>query len=203
VLAILVNVFYPRLDSANLGNPAANIQLAADTQYWEWLHVALVATLLIILAAFYAVAKAIVDPSAAAWARFGLGAVVIGTTLGIAGFGILATLGGIGESSAEAVVNVGGGLLNVWVMAYFGLGALLYGLAIADSDRYPSWLGWVLMLGGLVGIVSGAVDMVIGPNTAVTYILFPVSSGILTLALIYLGVLLLRPPSRVVGAHSM
>lgn len=204
ILAILVNVFYPRPESANLGDPVAYLQLA-DAQAWEWLHLALIATLLIILAVFYAVTKTIDDGPASAWARFGLGAVVIGTAIALAGFGIQATFGqGLDELGADALASgayIGGGLLNVWVITYFGLGALLYGLAIAASKAYPSWLGWVTALGGLVGIVSGAVDIVAGPNSASTFVLFPISSGILTLVIIYLGVLLLRRPAP--AAHTM
>lgn len=51
------------------------------------------------------------------------------------------------------------------------------------------------MLSGLVGLVAGFMDFFAGATVASSLILFPVSSGLLTLIVIYIGVLLFRKTS--------
>jgi hypothetical protein len=195
ILAVVVNVFAPRPAADDLGDPTALLDVVATSSAWELIQIGVVVALLIILAGFYAVTKSVKDAPASAWASFGLGAAVVGTTIGVATFAINANLAsGLDSVGADALASaavITGGLFNVWVITYFGLAALLYGLALAASDEYPSWLGWVTVLAGLVGLVTGFIDAFAGATEVSTFVLFPISSGVLTLVIIYLGVLLL------------
>lgn len=199
ILAVVVNVFGPRPASDNLGDPAAQLDVVATSNAWELIQIGVVVALLLILAGFYAVTKSVKDAPASAWAGFGLGAAVIGTTLGVATFAINASFAAgvdaVGVDALASAAVISGGLFNAWVITYFGLAALLYGLALATSDGYPSWLGWVTVLAGLVGLVTGFIDAFAGATEVSTFVLFPISSGLLTLVIIYLGVLLLGKAS--------
>ena len=197
VLAVVVNVVSPRGSADDLGDPTAFVSVAATTTGWELIQTGVVVALLLLLAGFYAITKSIEDVPAKTWTRFGLGAVTIGTTIGVAAFAINAGLLQGGEAIGSDVVSgiafyVGGGLFNAWTLVYFGLGAGLYGMALAASNRYPTWLGWVTVLAGLVGLISGFMNVLAGATEVSTFVLFPISSGVLTLVIIYLGVLLLR-----------
>jgi hypothetical protein len=190
LLAVVVNVLQPR----NLDEPTA--VTAVNTTAWELLQVGVMVVILLALLAFYVVTRTIEDSPAREWARIGLGATLMGSTLGIAQFSILATFG---QSAApEAMVSasfVEGGLFRVWVITFFGLAAVLYGLAFMMSAEYPTWLGWVALLAGVVGLVTGISDTLLGITDVSTFILFPITSGLTTLVIIYLGVRLLRGSS--------
>ncbi len=199
ILAVVVNVFAPRPAADDLGDPTALLDVVATTSAWELIQIGVVVALLIILAGFYAVTESVKDAPASAWARFGLGAAVIGTTIGVAAFAINASFGqavdAVGVDALASAAVISGGLFNAWVITYFGLAALLYGLALAASSEYPSWLGWVTVLAGLVGLATGFIDAFAGATEVSTFVLVPISSGLLTLVIIYLGVLLLGKAS--------
>ena len=199
ILAVVVNVFAPRPAADDLGDPTALLDVVGTTSNWELIQIGVVVAVLIILAAFYAVTKSVRDAPASAWARFGLGAAVIGTTIGVATFAVNASFASgvdsVGADAMASAVVISGGLFDAWVITYFGLAALLYGLALAASNEYPSWLGWVTILAGVVGLVTGFIDAFAGATEASTFVLFPISSGLLTLVIIYLGVLLLGKAS--------
>lgn len=199
ILAVVVNVLAPRPAADDLGDPTALLDVVATTSAWELIQIGVVVALLIILAGFYAVTESVKDAPASAWARFGLGAAVIGTTIGVAAFAINASFGqavdAVGVDALASAAVISGGLFNAWVITFFGLAALLYGLALAASSEYPSWLGWVTVLAGLVGLATGFIDAFAGATEMSTFVLFPTSSGLLTLVIIYLGVLLLGKAS--------
>jgi hypothetical protein len=56
--------------------------------------------------------------------------------------------------AAFAVRQVEIGLASL-ISLLFGLTAIVYGLAIVQSARYPTWLGWIAVLGGLGSFVAG------------------------------------------------
>lgn len=190
VLAVVVNVLQPR----NLDEPTA--VTAVNTTGWELLQVGVMVVILLALLAFYVVTMTIESSPARNWARIGLGAALIGSTVGLAQFSILASFGR--SAAPEAMVSasvVEGGLFRVWVITFFGLAALLYGLAFIASVEYPTWLGWVALIAGVVGLVTGFSDTLVGLTEVSAFVLFPITSGLTTLVIIYLGVRLLRQPS--------
>lgn len=121
ILAILVNVFAPRL-TADLGDPAAHVDLATSSRGWELSRVGIMVALLILLAAFYAITRSIEDAPASSWARFGLGTVLLATTIGVALFAIETRLGDgadvLGADVAGGVAFVVIGLVSVWILTY-------------------------------------------------------------------------------------
>lgn len=50
-------------------------------------------------------------------------------------------------------------------------------------------------MAGVVGLVAGFMDFFAGATEVSTFVLFPVSSGLLTLVVLYIGVLLFRKAS--------
>lgn len=198
ILAVVVNVLAPRTSSADLGDPAAQVDLATTSSGWELTRVGIMVALLILLAAFYAITRSIAEAPARGWARLGLGAVLLATNIGVALFAIETGLGDgadvLGADVAGGVAFVVSGLESVWILTS-GLAALLYGIALITSSTYPTWLGWITLLSGLVGLVAGFMDFLVGATAVSSLILFPVSSGLLTLIVIYIGVLLFRKTS--------
>lgn len=196
IIAILVNVFAARPSSGELGDPLASVNLAMTTKGWELTEIGVAVALLILLAAFYAITKSIVTAPAKGWARLGLGAILMATTIGVTGFVINAGMpdgaGFLGAEGMAGAAFVAGAILKSWTLTYFGLGAFLFGIALTLSDGYPTWLGGATLLAGLVGLVDGFMEIVSGASKTTTYFLFPIASGLLTLIILYVGVLLFR-----------
>lgn len=93
---------------------------------------------------------------------------------------------------ADALKQVGFSLFSVWIFAFFGVTFILYGLAVALSDVYPKWLGWVALVVGTGGALVGLVQALQGPSVLVTVVLFVVGFILLTLRVSVMGVLMWR-----------
>lgn len=131
------------------------------------------------------------------------------TTIGVAGFAINVGLADgadvLGADTLAGVVFGVRGVFTGWAIAYFGLAAGLYGIALTTSSAYPTWLGWITSLAGLVGLVAGFMDFFAGATEVSTFVLYPVSSGLLTPVVPYFGVLLFRKasvPAKRVGLRQ-
>jgi len=70
-----------------------------------------------------------------------------------------------------------------------------FGIAMITSTAYANRLGWVTIVAGVAGLAAGFMDSLLGLTTASTFVLFPISSGLFTLIVLYIGVLLLRRAS--------
>ena len=198
-LGVIVNVVAPRVRADYLGAPAELSALAARTPGWELIQAATVLGLLLVLPGFYAVAKSIEDAPAKTGARLGLGIAIIGTIIGVAVFTINSFVAQGGDTLGSGIANGesfigGGGLFNIWTLVYFGLVPGLYGIALTGSSRYPTWLGWVTILASPTGLSAGFIGILEGATKSTVYILFPISSGVLTLVVIYLGFHLISRP---------
>lgn len=103
-----------------------------------------------------------------------------------------------GAGALDSVALVGDGLRVAWAITLFGAAALFYGLAMAASRNYPTWLGWVTVVGGLVGLLAGFTYAFAGATSA-SKLMFAISAGVFSLVLLYVGVLLLRWSSTAVA----
>src|SRR5437867_7145601 len=56
---------------------------------------------------------------------------------------------------ADALVQIQWALDGVWILIFFGVTFILYGVAVLLSDVYPKWLGWVAVGGGLGSSLLG------------------------------------------------
>lgn len=179
ILAIVVNVF--RTEHATESHLRAMI-------------VIIVLSLLILLGLF-ALTRSIDGAPASAWGRLAWGTALIGITFSIASHAIYAALDRdhelMGADVLHGVELIADSLFFAWAITFFGATALFYGLAIAASPSYPTWLGWVTAAGGVVGLVTGFMHAFAGA-TSTSELLFAISAGLFSLIIIYVGVLLLR-----------
>lgn len=103
-------------------------------------------------------------------------------------------------AAAFAIEQFNFGLFSIFIVVYFGVTVLLYGLAVSTSAVYPKVLGWVAILDGLGAALTGLVQAYNGPSVLVTNVLFPIFSVIATLWVVAMGVLLWQ---RAGGATRM
>ena len=90
-----------------------------------------------------------------------------------------------------AVADVTWGLFMFLILTFLGITPIFFGVAIAASRVYPALLGWVAVVFGLVSVVAGVWGTLAGP-TAPFFLVFTVSSLVLTLFVLVAGVFLMR-----------
>jgi len=131
-----------------------------------------------------------------AWARFGsllaqLGAAVIMVALGIDGFAMVAVARAWDRAAApdqqmffvaaQALWAAFVGIFALGVFLFFGCAPLLFGVAFRRHDGIPRWLSPAAVLGGAIGMATGAI-LAFVPITFTTYAaLFGTSSSLLAL----------------------
>ncbi len=93
---------------------------------------------------------------------------------------------------AKAVEELNFGMFSVYIMLFFGITYLLYGLAVTSSDIYPKWPGWVAVVLAFISFVVGAAFNLGGPSAVLINMLFSGVSTLLVVWTLVLGVLLWR-----------
>lgn len=213
VLVLIGNIMHPR-------NPDAlndvEVLLAEATEgVWVVSHFLILVALVPLLGAFYGLARSIKSDVGHEWARLGWGVALVSVALGLVlvlidGFAMAdlaeewAASSGAQQqaalAAANAVVALGFAFFTGLMLFLFGAVPVLYGLAILKSNEYASWLGWVAILAGVLSAVVGVIQLFSGPGTLTAFVLFPIASIVITLWIIYLGVLMARQASAVTTA---
>ncbi len=205
ILAIVFNILHPR----NLGPPdmEALLRMIADSTIWVGDHIGIIIVILLFLGGLTALYRSITGEPGAAWARLGFVAVLLSSTLGVITFAIdglamkeVAAAWANAPAAEKAVTflvaagleHVSFSLFSIWIFAFWGVTFILYGLAVALSDVYPRWLGWVALVVGTGGALVGLVQALQGPSVLVTTVLFVAVSILLTLWVLVMGVLMWR-----------
>lgn len=70
------------------------------------------------------------------------------------------------------------GVIGYTQMALWGVPFILYGLAVARSNLYPGWLGWVAFLTGVGAFLFGILVIFVGSGIATGELALPLQVGI-------------------------
>jgi hypothetical protein len=137
---------------------------------WPALKLALIATVLLWVAAFNALAFSLSQGPGWLPARLAVPCVAIGATLVLVEYSILGhemknladswhvASGAEREAKAlvaEALFGVTGGLFLNFIAWMIGLPYVLMGLAVALSQAFPRWLGWIAIAAGSGALLAG------------------------------------------------
>jgi hypothetical protein len=201
----VVNVLLPRVNDP--ANTKAFLRQVAESTIWVGDHVGIIFAMLLVTGGLVAVYRSITSGPGAAWARLGFAAALVSAGLGF----VTVAVEGIaikrvamawasapkGEKAvafrvADALVQIQWALDGVWILIFFGVTFILYGVAVVLSDVYPKWLGWVAVGGGLGSSLLGLHIGYHGASSLVFNILFPIFSILLTAWIFMMGVLLWR-----------
>jgi hypothetical protein len=195
VVAIVTNILHPRPE--NFDDPIAEqLRLLAESDSWVAIHLGLLAGFLLIVFGLFALARSMKGGPGEGIARVALGSLLISTPVAV--FGLMLetyTMPAIsdagGGAAATAVGHLGWAAFMYVATLALGVTPVLFGLAITRDGGYPAWLGWVAFLFGLVSIGAGVTGLLDGDSSGFQLV-FAISSGILTLWVIAVGVLLGR-----------
>ena len=205
ILAVAVNLMHP--NPADIGDPLAQLRLISQSAIWGPVHVGIVVASVIRLAGLVGFTCSFDSPWGAAWARIALSGAVVGAAAAL----VLFAVDGIAsqrlaiawaEAPPEHVETafrvsqsnqyVGFGIYGLWIMIFFGLTYVAYGLAVAFGDEYPRWLGWIAVAGGIAGTLIGYFQYFSGLTDLLTNKLFPGCAIVLAAWTVWMGVLLWR-----------
>ena len=93
---------------------------------------------------------------------------------------------------AEAMEEVDVGIFSAWIILFFGATFIAYGLAVAMSNNFPKWLGWVATALGVISLVVGFYQAYDGLSVFVTNYAFSGTASLLTIWVLIMAVLMGR-----------
>jgi hypothetical protein len=188
-------------------DPAGVARVISDSDLWVPVHLMIVVGIFLMLGGLVALYHSIRGGLAGALARFGLFAAVAGATIGL----VLVILDGVAArqlaqewaSAAPDQQAIALGLVHVNETINFALASLfnlvfaaatflLFGLAVALSDGYPRWLGWVAVLAGVASIGAGLIQASVGAPTGASRVLTILGPTLITAWLLVIGILLIQ-----------
>jgi hypothetical protein len=203
VIGLVANLLHPR-EAGSLDDVEGLLEEVSGSSIWVGDHFAILVALALLLAAFYGLTESITSESGAAWAQFAWGAGIVGIATGLPlllvdGVALSQVADLWAEQASDAVVAAASAValisfaLFTGVMLFlFGAVPILYGVAMLHGTDYAPWLGWVGVIFGLLSLVSGVIQVFAGIAPLTAYVLFPIGSVVVTLWIIYLGVLMWR-----------
>ena len=204
LLGMVGNLIHP---ATPIDDPEGVARVIADSDAWVLIHLVIVVGITFMLGGLVALYHTIREGVAGALARFGLVMAIVGITIGL----LLVMIDGVAAKqladewasapSAERAVALGlvhsNETVNFAVASLFNYifaaaTFILFGLAVALSDVYPRWLGWVAVAAGIDSIVAGSVQAFAGEPTDASRILTIIGPTVITLWLLVMGILILR-----------
>jgi hypothetical protein len=188
-----------------LDDPSGVAHAIAHSQAWTGIHLVIVAGILLMLGGLLALYLSIPDGLAAALARIGWAAAIVGIAIGL----VLVILDGVAakqladswaaaapdekpsalrDVSANETVNFA--LASLFNIVFAGATFILYGLAVATSHVFPRWLGWIAVVAGTGSIAAGLIQALVGEPTTASRVLTIIGPTVITLWLAIMGVLM-------------
>ncbi len=178
ILLVVFGLLHPEEDLEDL---SATIQSIADSNggFQEIDHILIAVAFWALLIGMVGVYRSISFGSAAAWVRIGLYGMIIATTLrsvflAIDGVGLAMVVeqweGATGADKATIFVTFSAleGMLDglrSMTDIFYGIALVLLGIGIALCTVYPRWLGWVIIVAGLIWTVIGVVIGMVGSTS--------------------------------------
>jgi hypothetical protein len=201
ILLVIFNLLHPRptdFDDAAAGE----LQLVADSDAWVPIHLGILLGSLLIILGLFALARSMKGTPAEGLSRLALGSLLIAApvsvlTWAVDGYGLKAAADAAAGGQAGAVAagmavaEVTWGLFMFLILTFLGITPVFFGMAIAASRVYPAVLGWVAVVFGLVSVVASVWGTLAGP-TAPFFLVFTVSSLVLTVFVLIAGIYLMR-----------
>ena len=209
---VLFFIFFALLQvDAPLSDPGDTeviLQSIVDSSIWAGFHDVVMAAFLLFVGGLLALYRSITAEPGAALARLGfaaalVGAVILSVSEGIFGGGAMKELADAWAAAAdksvpftvaEAMVLVSFDIFSWGIVVFYGVAFILFGLAIALTDLYPKWLGWVAVVGGVGNALMGIVLFYQGWSQ-VTNAAWTPFALVVTLWLLAMGVLMWRKAS--------
>lgn len=208
LMGMVGNLIHP---PTPLDDPEGVARVIAESDAWTAIHLVIVFGIVLMLGGLVALYNSIRGGVAGALARFGLAAAVVGIAIGV----VLVILDGVAakqladewaaaptEEQAVALrivlanETINFALASSFNIVFAGATFIFFGLAVAFSGAYPRWLGWVVVVAGIVSVGAGLIQASTGEPTVASFVLTIIGPTVITLWLLAIGVLLVRRARR-------
>jgi len=205
IVFAVANMLHAR--SADIEIYAKQIEAVAKSDIWITDHLLLFIGAVLIAVFLIALHRTMLDGAPGALSRLGyFGALastaVITVLVGVDGIASKAIHNAWAAASgsekavalqiAEAVEEVDVGIFSAWIILFFGATFIVYGLAVAMSNNFPKWLGWVAALLGLVSLIYGFFQAYSGLTVVGTTFIFSITAILLTIWVLIMAILMGR-----------
>jgi hypothetical protein len=87
-------------------------------------------------------------------------------------------------------------LAGMFNATFAGLPFVAFGLAVARSEAFPRWLGWVALAAGVASVLAGIFQAISGQPTVASLVLTIIGPTIIVLWVITMDVLMARALAR-------
>src|SRR6266542_1357557 len=204
VLGMVGNLLHP---VTPIDDPEGVARVIANSEIWVAIHLVILFGIILMLGGLVAIYHSIRGGIAGALARFGLFAAVVGATVGL----VLVILDGVAarqlaqewaaapadqKATALSLVHANEtsnfALASLFNFVFAAATFILFGLAVALSDVFPRWLGWIVFVAGVASIGAGLIQAYVGEPTGASRILTIFGPTVITLWLLVVGILLVR-----------
>jgi hypothetical protein len=213
IIGLVANGLHPHsVDS----DPAATMRSIAASEIWIPIHVGIIGAMLLVTGGVIEFARGFTQGLSAALARLGTVAALIGTTLvcvstsldGFARKALAVAWANASTSDAPMAFQVAhgartidDGLWTLGILAFFGLTFLCYGTAALVAGGLPGWIGWGAIASALGSLVAAGLRIASNGEVQAAETTFLVSSLLITVWALLLGVRLWRGTSAVASSR--
>lgn len=211
IIGLLGNALHPHTADPDA---AATVQAIAQNGAWIAIHLAIIVAILLIIGGLVGLAELLKGTAGRRLSELGLAAALLGgaivtTSTAIDGFAMKAlSVSSTGASSAEsvtalriaiAVKETDFGIWSIGMLVFFGATFACFGGAVIASRRFPGWLGWMAVVGAGGSAVAAVLQIAANGGLQAAETIFLVSSLLLTLWTLALGVLMWRGSANAVA----
>jgi hypothetical protein len=203
-LGLVFNLLHPRSASA-AANVMNELHMVAASDIWTFVHLMLAWSLAFALVGLVAIGWSFGEGPGGAWGRFAIASAVAGVTVSFITIlvdgqalkhvaeALVADHTAQNVAAATAVSEVTFALFTGTIGSLFGLTPVLFGAAVLTDGRHPRWLGYLSIVAGVLGLLTGSIQFVRGITNLTENILFPVASLGFTVWLFVMGWRLWKP----------
>ncbi|MDO8484461.1 MAG: DUF4386 family protein [Candidatus Limnocylindrales bacterium] len=204
VIGLVGNALHPHTADPDA---AATVQAIAQNGAWVSIHLAIIVAILLIIGGLVGLAELLKGTAGGPLARLGvaaalLGGAVVTVSTAIDGFVMKAlAVSSAGASAPEAdmamrisiaVKEVDFGIWSTGMLVFFGAAFLCFGIAVFASRRFPGWIGPIAVVGAGGSAVAALIQIAATVEVQAAETIFLISSVLLTLWTLSVGVLLWR-----------
>ena len=201
----IANMLHARSDDIEVY--AEQIKAVAESGFWVSDHLLLFVGGLLIAVFLIALHRTMLDGLSGALSRIGY----FGTVASTGVMTVLVGLDGLASKAthdawaaapgadkavalriAEAMEEVDVGVFTLWIILFFGMTFIVYGLAVAMSNNFPKWMGWIAVALGLVALVVGFYQAYDGLSVFITNIAFAGTATLLTVWVLVMAIMMAR-----------
>ncbi len=202
ILTLVFSALEPRPDDPANTQQALS-RLAENEGLSNIVFLGLAVGLWALMIGVVAVYRSISTGGAAAWTRLGFYGVIVGTTIftitlavGWATTGAAAASGGTQPGTPAytiaAALNAVGSSIFIMSIIVLWLALAFLGIGMALSTIYPKWMGWVLLILGVLIVAVVGIPQAVGDPSQALGLIFAVLAGLTSIWAIVVGIWVTR-----------